>query len=444
MDGNNMNKAKKGNGKEKNGITRRQFLKKSAVVAGGTLAGTGIFGNGPYVITPSYAAMEIRTVGIPVSIINDIQRKATEDLHFKVTGQALSYDAMLQRQSSQPDQYEVSEGYYSDHAIIWKGLQPIDTTRIKDWDKQTPLVREGYLVKNDKIRKDGVMGDGDAPRRMLYVDNNGELTMKKGKWVTMVPAFHNADSLGYNAEEIPYEVKSWKELFNPKWKGRTAILDVAPIGSQDAAMAMKALGLAKFGNMGNMTKAETDTLINFLIEKKKEGHFRAFWTTFPQSVQLMTSGEVVIESMWSPAVTAARAKGVDCVYADLSEEGYRGWHGAFGISKEAKGKVLDACYDYINWWLSGWAGAYVARQGYYMPWQDNVKKFLKPEEWDYWYEGKPAKITIKSPDGTPIAEPGEVRDGGSYLKRMGNCYTWNSFPDEIEYMVKRWNELKAA
>ena len=173
MDGNNMNKAKKGNGKEKNGITRRQFLKKSAVVAGGTLAGTGIFGNGPYVITPSYAAMEIRTVGIPVSIINDIQRKATEDLHFKVTGQALSYDAMLQRQSSQPDQYEVSEGYYSDHAIIWKGLQPIDTKRIKDWDKQTPLVREGFLVKNDKIRKDGVMGDGDAPRRMLHVEKNG-------------------------------------------------------------------------------------------------------------------------------------------------------------------------------------------------------------------------------------------------------------------------------
>ena len=438
------NKGKKR--KASSGITRRNFLKKSAVIAGGTLAGSGIFGNGPFVFTPAFASVEIRTVGIPVSIINDIQKKATEDLGFKVRGVPLSYDAMLQMQGSQPDQYEVSEGYFSDHAIIWKGLQPIDITKIKDWDKQTPLVREGYLVKNDKIRKDGVMGDGDAPRRMLYVDGNGELTMDKTGWVTMVPAFHNADSLGYNADEIPYEVTSWKELFNPKWKGRTAILDVAPIGSQDLAMAMMALGEAKFENMGNMTKAEIDTLVDFAIKKKKEGHFRAFWTTFPQSVQLMTSGEVVIESMWSPAVTAARAKGTNCVYADLAKEGYRGWHGAFGISKGVTDpKILEACYEYINWWVTGgWAGAYVARQGYYMPWQEPIKKFLKPEEWDYWYEGKPTKITITSPDGTPIAEPGEVRDGGSYVRRMGNCYTWNSFPDEIEYIVKRWNELKAA
>ena len=30
-----------------------------------------------------------------------------------------------------------------------------------------------------------------------------------------------------------------------------------------------------------------------LIELKKAGHFRAFWTTFDQSVNLMASGEVV-------------------------------------------------------------------------------------------------------------------------------------------------------
>lgn len=51
--------------------------------------------------------------------------------------------------------------------------------------------------------------------------------------------------------------------------------------------------------------------------------------------------------------------------------------------------------------------------------------FQKPcrAEWDYWYEGKPARTTIVAPDGTPIAQPGEVRDGGSYMRRMGNIYT---------------------
>ncbi len=435
-------KGSKGNNE---GVTRREFLKKSAVVAGGTMVGTGIFGNGPYVFTPAYAATEIRTIGIPVSIIPDIQKKAIKELKMKVIGQAMSSEAMVQKQRTQPGEYEVSEGYFYDLDIVWQGYQPIDTKRINDWDKLNPLVTEGYLdPASDKIRADGIMGDGDAPRRIFYVDNNGEITQKKTRYVTMVPGWHNADSLGYNADEIEEPVTSWGELFNPKYKGRTAIIDVANIGTQDTALAMQALGLAKFKNMGNMTRREIDTLIDFLIAKKKEGHFRAFWGTFPQSVQLMTSGEVVIESMWSPAVTVSRVKGINCVYADMAKEGYRGWHGGFGISKEAKGKTLDACYDYINWWISGWAGAYVGRQGYYMHWADKAKKYLTAAEWDYWYEGKPARTQIVAPDGTPIADRGEVRDGGSYVKRMGNIYSWNSFPDEIDYMVKRWNELKAA
>jgi Spermidine/putrescine-binding periplasmic protein len=43
-----------------------------------------------------------------------------------------------------------------------------------------------------------------------------------------------------------------------------------------------------------------------MIGMKKGGHFRSFWSTFDQSVNLMASGEVVIQSMWSPAVTAVR------------------------------------------------------------------------------------------------------------------------------------------
>ena len=32
---------------------------------------------------------------------------------------------------------------------------------------------------------------------------------------------------------------------------------------------------------------------------------------------LMSSGEVVIQSMWSPAVTAVRSKGIQCVFQPL-------------------------------------------------------------------------------------------------------------------------------
>ena len=93
-------------------------------------------------------------------------------------------------------------------------------------------------------------------------------------------------------------------------------------------MALESRGDFKYGDKGNMTKAEIDKTIKIMIDMKKAGHFRAFWSNFDQSVNLMASGEVVIQSMWSPAVTAVRSRGIDCYYAPL-KEGYRGWSSAW-------------------------------------------------------------------------------------------------------------------
>ena len=59
-----------------------------------------------------------------------------------------------------------------------------------------------------------------------------------------------------------------------------------------------------------MTKKEIDLTMGIFTEAKKNGQFRAFWKSFDESVNLMASGEVVIQSMWSPAITAVRSKGV--------------------------------------------------------------------------------------------------------------------------------------
>jgi len=61
----------------------------------------------------------------------------------------------------------------------------------------------------------------------------------------------------------------------------------------------------------------------------------------------MSSGEVVLQSMWSPAVTAVQSKEIECVYAPL-KEGYRGWGGGVGLSKNLEGIQLDAAYEYLN------------------------------------------------------------------------------------------------
>ena len=69
-------------------------------------------------------------------------------------------------------------------------------------------------------------------------------------------------------------------------------------------MVVEAMGEYKYPDKGNMTKSEIDLTMKIFTEAKKSGQFRAFWTDFNESVNLMASGEVVIQSMWSPAITA--------------------------------------------------------------------------------------------------------------------------------------------
>jgi putative spermidine/putrescine transport system substrate-binding protein len=211
----------------------------------------------------------------------------------------------------------------------------------------------------------------------------------------------------------------------------------------DAAMVIEASGKHKYADKGNMTKDEIDLTIATLIEAKKAGQFRAFWTDFNESVNLMASGETVIQSMWSPAVTAVRLKNIQCKFQPL-KEGYRAWASGFGLPRTLKGKELDAAYEFINWFLSGWAGAYLNRQGYYSAVLDTAKENMEPYEWAYWMEGKPAEKDIKGPDGGLLEKAGAVRDGGSYNERMGSVACWNSIMDENAYMVRKWNEFIAA
>ena len=211
----------------------------------------------------------------------------------------------------------------------------------------------------------------------------------------------------------------------------------------DAAMALEARGDMKYADKGEMTKAEIDKTIELLTKAKKDGQFRAFWKTFDESVNLMASGETIVQSMWSPAVTAVRSRGIPCFYAPL-KEGYRAWASCLGLMSHLKGPTLDAAYEYLNWYMSGWQGAFIAKQGYYSSVLETVKKTMTPEEYDYWFEGKPAKVEIKDPYGAVMEKPGAVRDGGSFWNRMGHVACWNTLMKENVYLVKRWNEFLTA
>ena len=118
------------------------------------------------------------------------------------------------------------------------------------------------------------------------------------------------------------------------------------------------------------------------------------------------------------------------------KEGYRGWGYVLGMMKHVTGLKRDCALEYANWYGSGFQGAFIAREGYYSTQPENVKKFLSQAEWDYWYDGKPAAEEMKDPFGKPAVKAGEVRDGGSFLQRMGNIAVWNSVMDEDRYLTR--------
>jgi putative spermidine/putrescine transport system substrate-binding protein len=410
---------------------RRLLLKAGAATAG--VAGF------PFV--HAQEKLTLRYLGTAVNQDKKIAEKFEADTGIKIQYVAVTTDDVTKRAVTAPNSFDlIDTEYFSLKKIIPTGnLLGIDTQRIKNADKITSLFTKGE-VGGKKV------GDqGTAPKKVMYLEKPDSKTFAAAptRYMTLIPTVYNADTLGIRPDLIKRPVESWKELLNPEFKGKAAILNIPSIGIMDAAMVVEAAGLYKYPDKGNMTKKEIDLTIKTLIEAKKAGQFRALWKDFNESVNLMASGEVVIQSMWSPAVTAVRTKGIACTFQPL-KEGYRAWAAGFGVPKGLSGKKADAAYEFINWFLDGWAGAYLNRQGYYSAVLETAKAKMEAYEWAYWMEGKAAEKDIKSPNGDLLAKAGEKRDGGSYEQRMGGIACWNAIMDENAYMVQKWNEFVAA
>ena len=344
---------------------------------------------------------------------------------------------------TQPDSFDIFSGYYHQMDQVWPSgnLQPVPTSAMKRFSEVSTLITDGYLAQGNNP------GQGDAPFRKLFATDNKTLAgEKKTDLLTMVPANHNSDSFGYNEKELG-EQTSWAILVDPQVKGKVAIIDDPEIGAIDLAMAAEAAGQVTFVDKGNMTKAEIDELMNYCISLKKQGQFRGFWATFDESVNFMSSGEVVVESMWSPAVSLLQAQNFPVRYA-APKEGYRGWGGGNTIAAHVASdpSMQAAALEYINWWNTPGPAGNMGLQGYYNAVIDATAKGLVAgsAEDEFWLQGAPASKTLNDPFGQPTIKKGTVRDGGSYEARCSNFNTWNSHMDEADYMSQKWQEFKSA
>ena len=414
-------------------IRRRDVLRGAAVAGGAALLGA------PAIV--SAQPVTLRYLGTAVNQSKEIAQKVKADLGIVIEYIPVTTDDVGKRIITQPASFDVADvEYFQLRKLMPSGnLVGMDAKRIKQADRITPVFTRGEIA-GKKI------GDqGTAPRKVFYLEGktSTKFSATPTQWITLIPTVYNADTLGIRPDLIKRPVGSWSELLNPEFKGKASILNIPSIGIMDAAMVVESMGKHRYADKGNMSKAEIDLTTKALIDAKKAGQFRAFWKDFNESVNLMASGEVVIQSMWSPAVTKVRSMGVPCIYQPL-KEGYRAWAAGFGLPRTLSGKKLDAAYEFINWFLSGWAGAFLNRQGYYSAVLETARAHMEPYEWSYWMEGKPAEKDIKAPDGTLLEKAGTVRDGGSYEARMGAVACWNAVMDENDYMVRKWNEFIAA
>ena len=416
---------------EGSGITRRQMLKGTVgvgITAGGALLGF------PHV----YAKNDIvlRYVASGVNAYQEIADKAKQDLGITVKlERAETIQANMLRAITRPKTLDVLDLDYGHvRSLSRMGmLKVIESKKIKYFDQLSPIFTTGNLAGRELSKH------GGAPFLITFLESPkaSKFSHKPTEWMALVPTVFNADTLGIRPDLIKRPIRNWHELLNPEFKGRTAILNIPSIGILDAALAIESMGKFTYKDKGNMTRSEIDKTIGILIEAKKQGQFAALWNDFVESVELMASGKVVLQSMWSPAVTRVRQMGIPCFYQPL-EEGYRGWCYGIGLSRALTGKKLDAAYEFINWYQSGWVGAFMNRQGYYSSVPHTSKEFMKPYEWDYWMEGKPAAEHIKSPEGKVIENKGTIRDGGSFEDRMSRIACWNSLMYESRYLLSQW------
>jgi putative spermidine/putrescine transport system substrate-binding protein len=213
---------------------------KTAAAATGALAGSGALTGFPTIWAQNIKNVTLRQFGTGVSGQNPIANKVKEDLGFTLQMTVLDSDAAAQRARTQPNSYDIADvEYWICKKVFPSGvLQPMDTTKIKYFDKIVPIFTTG------KLTPESVVAQGTAPSKVGFVEgaNSTAFAKEPTQWFTMVPTIYNADTLGIRPDLVGRPITNWKDLVDPAFKGKSSILNIPSIGIMDAAMGAESLG----------------------------------------------------------------------------------------------------------------------------------------------------------------------------------------------------------
>ncbi len=292
---------------------------------------------------------------------------------------------------------------------------------------QKPLVENDLIVPIDTSRLSNLASHSNIKRYMLDDPAGFNFVGWEGQ-LYMVPIFIQGDSIGY-LPEFTGVVDSYSALFDPRWRGFTAIEDNFTTTGQKTALYLKKNNLATIADPSNMSPSEVKTVIDFLIEKKKEGQFRLIWTSFEQSVNLFVNKEVYVQDCWEPMVFAARRQGVQAEYA-RPKEGYLLWSSGPYIVKnpDRTAEQEEAVYRLIDFMLGPWYGATISLLRGYLT-SPMAAEYAKthPEEFTAEQAAEVAKIhaTVHS----------KFELDGTWQQR---------WPTHVEVYEEEWARFRAA
>jgi spermidine/putrescine-binding protein len=284
-------------------------------------------------------------------------------------------------------------------------IEPIDTAKLPNWAKDVYV--NTYL-------KPGTPGfDFIGYKEKLYG----------------VPTVLQGDSFAYLPELTGGALDSYGALFDPKFRGFVALEDNYTTAGQKTALYLKDSKQATIGDPANLTPGEVKAVIDFLVEKKKEGQFRTIWSSFEQAVNLLVTKEVKVLDCWEPMVFVAKSKGIDAVYA-APKEGYLLWAmAAYVVKNPSRSPAREkAAYDLLDFMLGGWYGAKITELRGYM---------TNPQAAPY---AKDHADEFPTDKATRVAA---IDDG--VKKKFEKGGTWQQrWPTNVETYEAEWARFKAA
>jgi spermidine/putrescine transport system substrate-binding protein len=265
-------------------------------------------------------------------------------------------------------------------AAVKLGLvRPLDVSRIENWDRIFP----GFL------KLPGV-------------------TMPDGKHY-MVPVDAGPTGLLYDRTKVKPAPTSFKDLFDPKWAGKVAMIDYPVTAIQIGALALG------YTDPLHLTDEQLENVKNLFVEAKKNGQFRTFYQTDSDLVTLFKGHEVWLTPGGRGSALDIQREG-EPVDFQMAEEGQILWTCGYGISSTCKN--VDAAYALINYYLSPEAEAYEATHWHYM---------------------------ITNMDTLEVVDPQVRKDAGlDFAYDLGNAIPAAPPTEGYDKWIRAWQEVKRS